>query len=347
MRTTASGASGAGESTVTMYTGNAEKAKDFFNYSLEVLGLRNSNAALTEDILKTAYKKAAAKAHPDKGGSPQKFKEVTKAHAYLMEVLTKIGGRAVTTGTVSTDRETYIRQEEDNKWANMQPVKLDPKNLNMSAFNDMFEKTRMAEPDEDGYGSWLRDGADDSNKITNNTSQSPRDLLAARERDRVSVAQVTRSGRGDGFNRDAFMRDFDDSLKSDSRYQSGALILNPNTMAIVAPVGTELGRDRPADFTAPFMSDVNYTDLRSAYGHHSTITNHVQNVQVNDRSYDSYKSSYESGPAALSAEELALMRRAEAEVEDREKARQMRHISQDQAHMDNAERIRRLVITNK
>ena len=45
---------------------------------------------------------------------------------------------------------TSGRAEESKAWQHIEPVKLNAKNLDMNAFNQMFEKTHMADPDHDG-----------------------------------------------------------------------------------------------------------------------------------------------------------------------------------------------------
>lgn len=304
-----------------MHNGKAQKAKDYFNWSLEILGLTDSDG-LTLEVIKQAYKKAAARAHPDRqGGSDKAFKDVTKASNYLIDIVSKITGRRPTErGVVEEIKMEQAQRKEDNdKWANFKPTKLDPKNLNMKAFNDIFEQTHMKDVDEDGYGDWLKaeEGSADIPKPTG------------------------------GYNRDKFMQAFEDNVrKTGGQSTQNQLILNPNAMALVAPVGVELGRDRPAEYTAPFMSDVNYTDLRSAYTQHNTIMNHVANVKYEERSFDRYKSAYDAGPEKVSVHEAELLRQSELEMEQRERQRQLRHAQQEKMQLDNAERLRTLLISN-
>jgi hypothetical protein len=330
--TNKSSTNGSSSNAITiMHNGKAQKAKDYFNWSLEILGLADTDG-LTVDVIKAAYKKAAARAHPDRqGGSDKAFKDVTKAAAYLTDIISKITGRRATTGVINIESETQQRKEDNDKWANFTPVTLDPKNLNMAAFNEMFEKTRIPDPDEDGYGDWLKDGSDIG--TGNGRLNSKGDY------------EINKPG-GD-YNRDHFMRTFEDSLRSNNSKTNQQLILNPNAMALVAPIGTELGRDRPADYTSPFMSDVNYTDLRSAYTQNNTIMNHVANVRFEERSFDKYKSAYDAGPSALSSEEMELIRQSDKEIEDRERQRQLRHAQQDRLQLENSERLRSLLILNK
>lgn len=48
----------------------------------ELLGVKKN---ATENEIKKAYRKKALKEHPDKGGDPEKFKDISKAHDTLMD----------------------------------------------------------------------------------------------------------------------------------------------------------------------------------------------------------------------------------------------------------------------
>jgi curved DNA-binding protein CbpA len=306
-------------------TGSNEKAMSYFSSCLRVLNLQEE-VALTEEALKAAYKKAATRAHPDKGGSEEAFEAVTRAYAYLSDILKRIrGGRTKESVVEAPEKLTSGRKEEAKAWEHMEPVRLNPKNLNMDAFNKMFEQTRMPDPEDEGYGDWLKDstGADSGPKF---------------------------SGK---FNRDVFHKMFEDEVKKSTRGRgenvNGHQLAVMNTQAItLAPtMGVELGRDRPADFTAPYNANFQYTDLRNAYTSESTFSGQVADVRVENRTFDQYSSERKSAPRALADHELEAVQAAERAAEERERQRKLRAAQQDNMAEQYFERMKRLVITEK
>ncbi|NBO71855.1 hypothetical protein EBV26_15475, partial [bacterium] len=109
------------------------KAITFFSQCLQILDL-SEEIALNEKILKDAYKKASIRAHPDKGGSEEAFDSVTRAYAYLGEILRRVRGGRTETVNVSEEspaRLTAARDTSSEGWKMTEPVKLNPKSLNM------------------------------------------------------------------------------------------------------------------------------------------------------------------------------------------------------------------------
>jgi curved DNA-binding protein CbpA len=298
-----------------------EKALTYFQTCLQVLGLEEE-VALTDDELKKAYKKAAIKAHPDKrGGSEQQFEAVTRAYAYLTEILGRIhGGRKA--GLKKVEEPNLLkteRTEEASQWKHVEPVRFNPDKLDLSAFNKMFEQTRVPEPDEDGYGDWLKNQSE---------TNAPKF-----------------SGK---FNRDVFNSMFEEEAAKNRQSNTQLAVAQPQALMFNPSSGVELGRDKPSDFTAPANSDqgLGYTDLRAAYTTENTFSGQVANVRVDARDFGSYQESRKRAPDPLRNEELAALSHMEKEAEEREKRRQLRAAQEIVASDEYRERMKRLVLTD-
>jgi curved DNA-binding protein CbpA len=298
-----------------------DKALSYFQMCLQVLGLEEE-VALTEEELKKAYKKSAMKAHPDKGGSETAFEAVTRAYAYLTEILKRIhGGRNGPLKKVEAPNLLQTeRTQNAESWKMSEPIRLNPDKLDMNAFNKMFEATRIPDPEEDGYGDWLK-------------SES-------------GAAGPKFSGK---FNRDVFHKMFEDEAqKSRDKRQNQLAIASPQALYLAPTAGVELGRDKPADFTAPANAEqgLQYTDLRAAYTTENTFSGQVANVTVEARDLESYRSSRKKAPDPLRADEMEAIQAMEREAEARERNRQLRAAHEGMAADDFHERMKRLVITD-
>ena len=299
-----------------------QKMVSYFSSCLEVLGIQEE-VALTEESLKKAYKRASLKAHPDKGGSEDQFEAITRAFAYLTEILKRIqGGRTGPLKEVEAPTAlTSGRTEESKAWQHLEPVKLNPKNLNLTAFNEMFEKTHMTDPDHDGYGDWLK------NEMTDKASPKF-------------------SGK---FNRDVFNNMFDEEAKRQNAGRAQNQIVHPAAMALtLAPsMGLELGRERPDSFTPAPNSKDRFSDLKDAYSRESTISDKVANVRMETRNIDSYRASREKAPDPLSHQEQEALAQAEKQIAMREQGRQRRAAGQGVLEQQYFDRMKQLVLTDR
>lgn len=301
-----------------------QKMVSYFSSCLEVLGIQEE-IALTEETLKKAYKRASLKAHPDKGGSEEQFEAITRAFAYLTEILKRIqGGREGGLKEVEAPVAlTSGRTEAAKAWQHVEPVRLNSKNLDMNAFNQMFEKTHMVDPDHDGYGDWLKDEMADK---------------------AGSSSSAKFSGK---FNRDVFNSMFDEEARK--KGVKSQQIIHPEAMAMtLAPtMGLELGRERPDSFTPAPNAKHQFSDLKDAYVREATISDKVSNVRVEARSMDMYRASREKAPEPLSHHEQQQLAAAEQQIKQREQHRQVRAASQGVLENQYFERMKQLVITDK
>lgn len=296
------------------------KALDYFQQCLLVLNIKDEDD-LTEEVLKSAYKKGALRSHPDKGGSEQQFEAVTRAFAYLTEILRRIRGTRKVDGVVSAPASIREeRQQEGKSWEHVAPVRLDPKNLNMNSFNQLYEQTRIPDPDDDGYGDWLKD-------------------------EEQAGGQAGGPKFGGKYNRDVFNKMFEDEAKKRA-HSSNALIVHPEAMALNSyNGGVTLGRDKTDNYTAPANASLKYTDLRAAYTSENTISDQVANVRVEERNLKDYKAQYKAGPKAITSQEMMALQQHKSDQDMRESQRLRRLAQEDLASTQYFERMKRLAIT--
>ena len=300
------------------------KAITFFSQCLQILGLEEE-VALNEQALKAAYKTASIKAHPDKGGSEEAFDKVTRAYAYLGEILRRVrGGRneMVNVSEESPARLTASRDQKSESWKMTEPVKLNPKNLNMNVFNKVFEETRLPDPDGDGYGDWLKN----------------------------EEANAGSSSKFNGkFNRSVFNEAFENEIKSRATQQQGRslTVRQPEALTMAPNLGIELGRDRPEDFTGANLNGLKYTDLKKAYTSDSTFSHQVSDVRVSNRSFDAAASERKSAPAPLSSAEMEAIVEGERLASQRMERQAIRISEEDRRISEHFAKMQRYVITNQ
>lgn len=300
-----------------------KRALDTLHESYQVLGIDDTKP-LTYDILKTAYRKASVKAHPDRGGSAQVFDTVTRAFLYLEEVLNKLIPRTATDGndvrfTAPVTKDAAMKAREglfpsERKTVSSSglpeiedkpPVSLNPKNLNMTVFNQLFEENRLPDPQNDGYGDWLKVNEQESRSQSN-------DALRGK------------------FNADVFNKVFaEQSQQGSNTSHTSQVVKHMSPDAITLRGGTELGAGRPAQFTAPMGAKTTYTDLKYAYGEGSTFSQDVANVKMESRNFDQIKRERESAPVALRPEEMSAIQSIEQQRKIVEQERQRRLAAHD------------------
>jgi curved DNA-binding protein CbpA len=307
--------------------GDHAKAISFFSQCLQILGLEEE-VALNEEVLKAAYKKASFKAHPDKGGSEQAFDQVTRAYAYLGDILRRVrGGRneMVNVSEESPARLVGAREQNSEQWKMAEPVKLNPKSLNMNLFNKVFEETRLPDPDGDGYGDWLKDANSNSQHSQNSKFNGK-------------------------FNRSVFNEAFEQEIKSRSSGiggRGGTLANRQPEALIMAPnLGIELGRERPEDFTGANLNGLKYTDLKKAYTEESTFSHQVSDVRVQNKSFDSAASERKAAPAPLSNAEMEQIQEGERRMAQRQAQQATRISEEDRRISEHFAKMQRYVITN-
>ena len=301
-----------------------EKAIGYFQACLQMLNLEEE-VALTHDSLKSAYKKAVIRAHPDKGGSEKEFEAVTRAYAYLGDILKRINGGRSTEGKVEAPTALSNTRTTDAEAWKIAPVQLNPSKLNLDAFNSMFEKTRIPDPEESGYGDWLKNSEDG----------------------RKSSSGPAFSGK---FNREVFHKAFEEESRPLRAHGANALVAQELSLARGMGYATELGRTAREDYTVAAVETGKgqaFTDLKKAYTEYNTFTHQTANVKVSsNQSIDQMVKDRKTAPTPLADAELLSLKHAEEALAKQEDVRRRRVAEEAIAENNYFERMKRLVIRN-
>ncbi len=323
-----------------------KRALDTLHESYRILGIDDTKP-LSHENLKAAYKRAAAKAHPDRGGSSEAFDEVTRAYLYLEEVINKLIPRGTKDGddprfTAAVTKEAalkardvplsrYEAEERERGSASASAsasraleepkIALNPKNLNMDVFNRLFEENRLPDPDHDGYGDWLKSNGED--RRLQNESQL-RSKFNAEVFNRTFVEQGIRKE--------------DVGSTGITRYQA------PD--AITHHGGMELGGGRPKHFISPLGSKTGYMDLKFAYSEGSTFSQEVADVKEEKRTLDAMKRERDSAPVPLSEAEQRILDSIERQKAAAEEERRRRLAVHDIAAEDTYSKLQRRLMLN-
>ena len=333
-----------------------KRALDALHEAYHVLGLDDSET-LTHERLRSAYKKKAAKAHPDKGGNAELFDKVTRAFLYIEEVLNKFVPKNARKSTPQPESRRIVHTNMENEIVlrnnvtdiapmsvpvvapmysptvqtqtaqtkEVEKIALNPKKLDINLFNKMFEENRLPDPETDeGYGSWLK-SEETSQKASNSAN-----------------AGALRSK----YNKDLFNQMFEE----EARRNAGSGGYNPPAEMVMSPgFGTELLGGKPNQYTNVMgAGGLGYTDLKYAYDEGNTFSHQVANVSLEGRpkTIEEAKAAYAKPPKPLTAEELAANSTYDREREFMEQQRIQRLSDRDRQAEEFDKRMKeRLTIT--
>jgi len=326
---TASASASASAFASQMIVSPVAKAHDYFQESLELLGL-SEEEGLTHERLRTAYKQVGKRAHPDKGGSEAAFDAVRRAYQYIEKILDRVSPRLSEdekrrrAAPVSMESARSFRASSAPVASEGPPVQLNAKKLDITTFNKLFEEHQLPDPQRDtGYGDWLK-------------GQGGSDEAAADPR---------LKGK---FNQSMFEQVFREKALQQQGSTQIMRRLEPD--AIVPVTGVELG-GKVDNYSAPMGAETQFTDLKQAYTTGSTVFQEVAGVRVSDRRIGSVKDAERQRAeemARVDPEEGARIAAAAAALEERERQRRIRAAKQDQVGEHWSETVRRrLMVTNK
>lgn len=140
-----------------------QEINDVPNQKIDPLELFQLTKNFNLNQLKSSYKKLAIKYHPDRGGSPEYFKLISKAYVLLNNDYEKRQGDKQY-DQLKNEYQSYTDKEQKYQSS----FNLDPDKFNLDKFNQLYEQNRIAQSNDEGYGDWkTQDESEEPKQIFN------------------------------------------------------------------------------------------------------------------------------------------------------------------------------------
>jgi len=271
-----------------------------------------------EKILKKAYLKKAMKAHPDRGGTPQAFQQISIAFTLLQKKLKERENNHSHTELRDTARDYYTQQLNQPK-VNVNMTE----NFDVDVFNQIYEKNKIPEVYDDGYGNWMNDNP-------------------ALESGQQKMFQ-------NGFNKDMFNTTFENYKKEMSqRNPQNALVKYQEPEVKISMSNADsimtLGQGKITDFSGN-SDNLTYTDYKQAFTDGSTLID-INSIDTSGRasSIGGVKAQRSNISYTMSQEDEKKQALLRIEEQRAENNRLQRLNKMDQRHADAYERIHSMLL---
>ena len=208
-----------------------------------------------EKSLKKAYLKVAMKAHPDRGGTAQKFQQVSIAFTVLQNKLKERENNHMHNDLRDGAKE-YVNNQSRTTKVNVNMTE----NFDADVFNRIYDENKISDVYDEGYGSWM--------------NSNP-----AIESEQTKMFQ-------NGFNKDMFNSTFDKYKQEQSQKipQNQLTLREPEVKISMSNADSlmTLGQDKITNFSGQ-SSNLNYTDYKQAFTDGSTLID-INSVDTSSRS---------------------------------------------------------------
>jgi len=266
-------------------------------------------------MLKKAYLKQAMKTHPDRGGTPQLFQQVSIAYTLLTKKLKEKDNDKSHHDLQSGSRSFIQSQDSQPK----QNINMKDK-FDSDLFNKIYDDNKIKDMSDEGYGSWM-----DSNSVSD--SNQPKLFQ-------------------NGFNKDMFNATFEQYKKDHSSSQQLTKYKEPQERLSMKNQDSlvVLGQKKVSDFSGSSES-LQFTDYKQAFTDGSTLID-VQSVSLQDRarSIDGVKQQRSNLSYQLSPEDQQRVAIQQMKRQQQEDQRIQRLQVYDQQHKQSYDKIHQLLL---
>ena len=258
------------------------------------------------------------KSHPDRGGSPQAFQQISIAFGLLQKKLKERENNHSHDQLRDASRDYYNQQSNTPKVnINMND------NFDVDVFNKIYDENKIPEVYDEGYGEWM--------------NSNP-----ALETEQSKMFQ-------NGFNKDMFNSTFENYKKEQYQKKSHNSLVKYQEPELKISMSNAdsimtLGQGKISDFSGK-SDNLNYTDYKQAFTDGSTLID-INSVDTSGRANSiggikSQRSNISYTMSEKDEKKQALLRIEEQKAENNRLERLNR---MDQKHFNNYEKIHSMLL---
>ena len=285
------------------------------NDPYDILGLPEE---FTFEQVKRSYRKKALRVHPDKGGDEVEFARITKAYLFIKEEFNK----------QTMQKQSYeLKRDYESEMETMPKMKnrdLSGERFNVKKFNKIYEDYRMEDVNDEGYESWM--------------------VERSNAREDIDIKNIF----GDKYNKEVFNTEFD-KQEVDAQHMQLIKIAEPEPMAISNRLKfTELGGDRPSDFTKSTnitaTGGIGFYDYKTAHTQSKLVDTRNVKTRKQYKNVDDYERDRANQNFDETEEEIEYRRRQKYLEKKREKERRKRLNKSDRLAEKHFKKVNRLML---
>ena len=208
-----------------------------------------------EKTLKKAYLKKAMTTHPDRGGSPLEFQQVSIAYTLLLKKLNDQNNNHQH-NDLRNNSKNYMTDQVSNNEKNINMTE----NFDINLFNKVYEENKIDTAYDRGYGKWMESSS--NNKML----EQPKMFNKS-------------------FNKDLFNHEFEKYKRNQQKQMGSQLVKYDEPQVDISMKGKDslmlLGQGNVTNFSGSSDGGLSFTDYKDAFTNSCLID--TNNVDISNR----------------------------------------------------------------
>ena len=266
-----------------------------------------------EKILKKAYLKKAMTTHPDRGGSPLEFQQVSIAYTLLLKKLNDQNNNHQH-NDLRNNSKNYMSDQISNNEKNINMTD----NFDINLFNKVYEENKIDTAYDRGYGEWMESSS--NNKML----EQPKMFNKS-------------------FNKDLFNHEFEKYKINQQKQMGSHLVKYDEPQVDISMKGKDslmlLGQNNVTNFSGSSDGGLGFSDYKDAFTNSCLIDTNTVNISNRDDNIKSAQRTRSNISYKMSVSDLRKQEMIKLKLEKEEQDRILRLNQHDNMAFNNYEKI--------